>query len=85
METAQRGGSLLTLLFKRYEIDQTKYKEMCGTFVTYGAKEKCIHKSLVWKAEGERELGRLRRKWEYNNTTDITELGRRCKLYSPGS
>jgi hypothetical protein len=52
--------------------------------VTYGGKEKC-RQILVGKAEGERTLGRLNRRWEYNITTYTEELGRRFKLYSPGS
>jgi hypothetical protein len=47
--------------------------------------KKNAYKGLVGKAEEERTLGRLRRRWEYNIITDIKELGRKCKLYSPGS
>jgi hypothetical protein len=49
------------------------------------AEKKNAYKGLVGKAEGERTLGRLRRRWDYNITTDIKEQGRRFKLYSPGS
>jgi hypothetical protein len=47
--------------------------------------KKNAYKCLVGKAEGERTLGRLRSRWEYNITTDIKMLGRSFKLYSPGS
>ena len=46
---------------------------------------KNAYKGLVGKAEGERTLERLRRRWEYNITTDIKEVAWRCYLYSPGS
>ena len=33
------------------------------------------HKELVGKTEGKRPLGRLRRRWEYNNTMDLQKVG----------
>jgi hypothetical protein len=55
-----------------------------GLFQVWGEK-KNAYKGLVGKAEGERTLGRLRSRWEYNITTYIKLLGRRYKLYSPDS
>ena len=35
-----------------------------------------VHKVLVGKPEGERPLGRLRRRWEDNINMDLQEVGR---------
>ena len=34
-----------------------------------------VYRALVWKHEGKRQLGRLRRKWEDNIKTDLQEVG----------
>jgi hypothetical protein len=34
-----------------------------------------VYRVLVVKPEGNSPLGRLRRKWEYNNKMDLTEVG----------
>jgi len=34
-----------------------------------------VYRVLVGKTEGRRPLGRLRRKWEENITTDLQEVG----------
>ena len=47
--------------------------------------KKNAYKGLVGKAEGERTLGRLRSRWDYNITKYIKLLGWRYKFYSPGS
>jgi hypothetical protein len=47
-------------------------------------KKRNAYKGFVEKAEGESTRGRLRSRREYNITTDIKEVGRRCKLYLPG-
>jgi hypothetical protein len=39
--------------------------EMDGTYTTHGRDEKCI-KISIGKAEGKRQLGRLKRRWEDN-------------------
>ena len=36
-----------------------------------------VHKVLVGKPEGKRQLGRPRRRWEYNKM-DLEEVGRGC-------
>jgi hypothetical protein len=59
-------------------------RKWAGLVSSMGEK-KNAYKGLVWKAEGERTLRRLRHRWEYNITTDIKQLGRKFKLYSPGS
>ena len=37
-----------------------------------------VHKVLVGKPEGKRQLGRPRLKWEDNIKTDLEEVGRGC-------
>ena len=37
-----------------------------------------VHKVLVGKPEGNRPLGRPRRRWEYNIKMDLQEVGRGC-------
>ena len=37
-----------------------------------------VHKVLVGKPEGERPLGRPRRRWEDNIKIDLQEVRRRC-------
>ena len=37
-----------------------------------------MHKVLVGKREGNRPVGRPRRKWEYNIKMDLQEVGRGC-------
>ena len=37
-----------------------------------------VHKVLVEKPEGKRQLGRPRRRWEYNIKMDLQEVGRGC-------
>ena len=37
-----------------------------------------VHKVLVGKPEGKRQLGRLRRRWEDNIKMDLEEVGRGC-------
>ena len=37
-----------------------------------------VHKVLVGKPEGKRQLGRPRRRWEDNIRTDLEEVGRGC-------
>ena len=34
-----------------------------------------VHRVLVWKPEGERPLGRPRRRWEDNIKMDLREVG----------
>ena len=34
-----------------------------------------VHKVLVWKREGKRPLGRLRRRWEDNIKMDLQKVG----------
>jgi hypothetical protein len=34
-----------------------------------------VNRVLVGKPEGKRPLGRLRRRWEYNNKMDLLEVG----------
>ena len=34
-----------------------------------------VHRVLVWKREGKRPLGRLRRRWEDNIKLDLQEVG----------
>jgi hypothetical protein len=34
-----------------------------------------VHRVLVWKPEGKRQLGRPRRKWEDNIKMDLQEVG----------
>jgi hypothetical protein len=46
---------------------------------------KNAYKSLVRESEGERTLGRLRCRCEYNITTDVKELRGRRQLDSHGS
>jgi hypothetical protein len=46
---------------------------------------KHANKCLVGEPEGEGTLGRPRRGWDYNITTDFKELRRMCGLDSPGS
>jgi hypothetical protein len=41
---------------------------------TNGGEEECIY-NLIGKPEGKRPLGRPRRRWEDNNTTDVGEIG----------
>ena len=47
---------------------------MGRTCSTYGAIQKCIQ-SLVGKPEGNRPLGRLRRRWEDDIEMDLREDG----------
>ena len=43
---------------------------------TYGAVQKCIgYRVLMGKLEGNRPLGRPRRRWEDNNRMDLREVG----------
>jgi len=37
--------------------------------------ERCVYRVLVGKPEGKRPLGRPRRRWEYNITMDLQEVG----------
>ena len=37
-----------------------------------------VHKVLVGKREGQRPLGRPRRRWEDNNKMDLEEVGKGC-------
>ena len=37
-----------------------------------------VHKVLVGKPEGKRQLGRPRRRWEGNIKMDLQEVGRGC-------
>ena len=37
-----------------------------------------MHKVLVGKSEGQRPLGRPRRRWEHNTKMDLEEVGRGC-------
>ena len=39
---------------------------------------RCVHKVLVGKREGNRPLGRPRRRWEDNIKMDLQEVGRDC-------
>jgi hypothetical protein len=40
--------------------------------------ERGVHRVLVGKPEGKRELGRLRRRWEDNIKMDFQEIGGGC-------
>ena len=40
--------------------------------------ERGVHRVLVWKPEGKRLLGRLRRRWEDNIKMDLQEVGGGC-------
>ena len=37
-----------------------------------------VHRVLVGKPEGKRQLGRRRRRWEYNIKMDLQEVGGSC-------
>ena len=37
-----------------------------------------MYRGLVWKPEGRRPLGRLRRRWEDNIRVDLWEVGCGC-------
>ena len=47
---------------------------MCGTRGMYVGQERCVQ-GLVGKPEGNRPLGRSRRRWEDNNKMDLHEVG----------
>jgi hypothetical protein len=40
--------------------------------------ERGVHRVLVGKPEGNRPLGRSRRRWEDNIKMDVEEVGERC-------
>jgi hypothetical protein len=40
--------------------------------------ERGVHKVLVWKPEGKRQLGRPRRRWEDNIKMDLEEVRMDC-------
>ena len=52
------------------------WKEMGGACGTHGRRG--VYKVLVGKPEGQRPLGRQRRRWEDNIKMDLEELGRGC-------
>jgi hypothetical protein len=49
--------------------------KMNGPCSTYG-EIKSVYKALVGKPEGNRPLGKPRRRWEYNIKMDLQEVGR---------
>jgi len=51
--------------------------EMGGACGAYGAGEE-VYRVLVGKPEGERPLGRPRRRWEDNIKMDLQEVGGGC-------
>jgi hypothetical protein len=54
--------------------DQIEKNEMGGACSMYGGEERFI-RVLVGKPEGERPLGRSRRRWEDNSKMDLQEVG----------
>jgi hypothetical protein len=48
--------------------------EMVGACSTYGER-RGVYRIFVGKLEGERPLGRPRRRWEDNMKTDLPEVG----------
>jgi len=51
---------------------------MGGACGAYG-EGRGVHRVLVWKPEGKRQLGRHRRRWEDNIKMDLQEVGADCE------
>jgi len=54
--------------------DQIKKNEMGGAFNTYGREHRYIQ-GFGGKPKGKRQLGRPRRRWKYNMTMVLQEVG----------
>ena len=54
------------------KIEKNEVGGACGA---YGGGERGVHRVLVGKLEGKRQLGRPRGRWEDNIKTDLQEVG----------
>ena len=73
-KTTWRGTSRPVLLWKYYLGHEIKKKVMGGACGTYETQERCVQ-VLVGRPEGNRPLGRPRRRWEDNIKMELQEVG----------
>ena len=57
-----------------YRLDKTENNEMGCPCSRYGER-RCVYRVLVGKTEGNRPLGRPRRRWVNNIKMDLQEMG----------
>jgi hypothetical protein len=74
------------ILFLLSIIRQIKSRRMrwAGRVARVGEERK-VHKVLVGKSEGNRPLGRPKRRWEDGIKMDLREIGWGCGVGSPGT
>jgi hypothetical protein len=77
-------NDLHVLLTKCYSSDQIKKMRWAGYITRMGGR-RGVYRVLVWKAAGQRPLGKPRHRWEGNVTMGLQKVGWGHGLNSSGS